>query len=445
MTSSKGFFPAIDKYDYHGALQADVCREHSFFIYLKQKIDLTPKMAYKIGVRSIFEKHMFPRLLNPTKSNHYFLFGARGTGKSTLLRTLEEPDTTLFIDLLNPSMESRLSLNPQALAEIVHGLPDTIRTVVIDEVQKVPRLLDVVHALIEEKKKRFILTGSSARKLKHGGANLLAGRAFVYDLFPLSVFEIGERFDLNEVLRFGLLPKTFELSSNEDKIEFLMAYAHTYLKEEIFAEQIVRLLDPFRRFLEVAAQSNGKIVNVANMARDVGVDDKTVRSYLSVVEDTLLGFLLEPYHSSFRRRLSQKPKFYLFDLGVTRALARQLSLTLAPGTSAYGDAFEHFIILECRKLASYFRLDFRFSYIHTKDDAEIDLVVERPGLPLLCIEIKSSDSVSVEDVRKLARITRDLPNCEAVIFSNEPIARRIDDISIVPWKDGLRKYFSHPR
>lgn len=384
---------------------------------------------------------MFQRLLNLSKSQHFFLFGARGTGKSTLLKTALKPESTLFLDLLSIKLENQLSRNPDALKEIVHALPSEITTVVIDEVQKVPRLLDVVHALIEEKQKRFVLTGSSARKLKHGSANLLAGRAFVYHLFPLSVFELGERFDLFEALRFGLLPKLFELNSEEDKIEFLSAYAHTYLKEEVFSEQLVKLLDPFRKFLEVAAHVNGKIINISKIARDVGVDDKTATSYFSILEDTLIGFMLEPFQNSFRKRLSQKPKFYLFDTGVTRALAFQLPVSLVARTQAFGDAFEHFIILECIKLASYSRLGYRFSYIHTKDDAEIDLVVERPGRPLLCIEIKSSDSIDESDLRPLIQLTQDLPGAEPVCLCNESLARKVGNVLVLPWKEGLRRYF----
>ncbi|MEI6789573.1 MAG: AAA family ATPase [Myxococcaceae bacterium] len=384
---------------------------------------------------------MFDRLLNLSKSQHLFLFGARGTGKSTLLKSSLKPEETLILDLLSSQLESRFLRNPDSLREIVHALPDKVNTVVIDEIQKVPRLLDVVHALIEEKRKRFVLTGSSARKLKRGSANLLAGRAFVYHLFPLSILEVGTQFNLLETLQFGQLPKLFELNNSQDKTEFLMAYAHTYIKEEIFSEQFVKLLDPFRRFIEVAAQSNGKIINVANIAKDVGVDDKTVKSYFSILEDTLIGFMLEPFQNSFRKRLSQKPKFYFFDLGVTRALSYMLTVPLTPRTKAFGDAFEHFIILECIKLASYFRLMYRFSYVHTKDDAEIDLIVERPGKPLLCIEIKSSEIVNEEDLRSLIYLTRDLPNSEAVCFCNEPMKRKIGDVTVVPWREGLVEYF----
>ncbi len=385
---------------------------------------------------------MFPRLVNLSKTQSILLFGARGTGKSTLLKTELDSAKTLFLDLLSSKLEADLRRNPDLLAEMVHALPESVDTVVVDEIQKIPKLLDVVHQLIEEKSKRFILTGSSARKLKRGGANLLAGRAFVYHLYPLSVFELGTRFNLDEALQFGLLPKLFEFTSENDKTDFLMAYAHSYLKEEIFAEQLVRLMDPFRRFLEVAAQANGKIINVAHIARDVGVDDKTVRSYFSLLEDTLIGFMLEPYQHSFRKRLSQKPKFYFFDCGVSRALAYHLPAPLVARTSAYGASFEHFIILECIKLAAYKRLNFRFSYLRTKDDAEIDLLVERPGKKLLCIEIKSASSLDEISLKTLAHLTKDLGDVDAVCFCNETHTRKINSLWVYPWQEGLKKFFS---
>ncbi len=199
----------------------------------------------------------------------------------------------------------------------------------LDEIQKVPKLLDEVHRLIEEKTdKIFILTGSSARKLKHGGANLLAGRAFVYHLFTLSCFELKEKFDLEKALHWGTLPKIFSLDGDSEKSEFLRSYADTYLKEEIWNEQVVRKLQPFRRFLEVAAQCNGKIINYANIARDVGVDDKTIKEYFCILEDTMIGFFLEPFRNSFRKRLVEKPKFYFFDTGIVRSLSRRLSVPL---------------------------------------------------------------------------------------------------------------------
>jgi predicted AAA+ superfamily ATPase len=381
------------------------------------------------------------RQLELSENNSFFLFGARGTGKSTLIERVFSPDKTLFIDLLDTEELLRFRRNPSRLHEIVTALPKQITHVVIDEIQKLPKRLDSVQRLMKEKKWSFVLTGSSAGKLKHGGANLLAGRAFVYHLFPYSYFEIQEQFDLDQALQWGLLPEIFEHKSERDKEKFLYAYAHTYVKEEIWEEQLIRDLDPFHRFLEVAAQSNGKIINYSNIARDVGVNDSTVKSYYSLLEDTLLGFYLVAHHNSFRKRLQTKPKFYLFDTGVTRCLNRLLSAPLIPSTTAYGEAFEHFIILECHKLASYFKPDYRFSYIRTKDDVEVDLVIDRPRLPMLCIEIKSNDDIQRSDITSFINLTKDIPNSEAICLSRDKYAKKIDHVIVLPWRDGLKKIF----
>src|SRR3990167_9986251 len=331
------------------------------------------------------------RLLKIHKNQTLFLFGARGVGKSTYVRDELNAESTLWIDLLDPVEEDRFARNPNELKALVLALPASVTHVVIDEIQKLPKLLDVVHSLIESTNKHFILTGSSARRLKYGGANLLAGRAFVYHLYPFCFLEIASSVQFSsaqliDCLSWGTLPKILEYATNEKKRLYLEAYTNTYLKEEIWAEQFIRELSPFRRFLEVAAQTNGKLVNFSNIARDVGVADHTIQKYFSLLEDTLLGFFLEPFQHSFRKRLSKTPKFYFFDLGVVRALTAQLNVSLVPSTSYFGELFEHFIILQCIQLASYYHRDYRFSYLKTKDDAEIDLIVERPGLPLLFIE-----------------------------------------------------------
>lgn len=385
---------------------------------------------------------MYPRTLKLPPEKHFFLFGARNTGKSTLIREIFDHDNSWYIDLLNTSEEDRYKKNPSVLTQEVEVLPDHIHHVIIDEIQKEPRLLDCVQMLMGSSNKIFIMTGSSARKLKHGGANLLAGRAFVYHLYPLTVNELGEDFELNHALRWGTLPEIMKCQNDIERKEFLNAYAHTYLKEEIVAEQVVRKLDPFRRFLEVAAQCNGKIINASKIARDVGVDDKTIKSYFSILEDTLIGFLLEPFKGSFRKRLSLKPKFYYFDTGVARALARHATVELVPQTNAYGNAFEHFIILECIKISDYFRKDYRFSYIRTAGDVEVDLVVERPGKPLLCIEIKSSNNVASESITGFKQLTAEIPNCEAIVLSQDRYAKKIGHVVVYPWRQGIAEYFS---
>jgi predicted AAA+ superfamily ATPase len=385
---------------------------------------------------------MLRRLLKLPEKQSFFLFGPRGVGKTTLLEHLPFAKHAFFINLLKPDVEQRFAKNPASLETIVKALPEETTHIIIDEIQKLPKLLDMVHYLIESTDKYFILTGSSARKLKHGGANLLAGRAFVFDLFPFTVFELGEKFDLNEALAFGTLPKIFTYKTNESKQQYLRAYANTYLKEEIWAEQFIRELDPFRSFLEAAAQSNGKIINFSNIARDVGVTEKMVQKYYSILEDTLIGFFLNPFQHSFRKRLSKKPKFYFFDPGVVRTLCSQLSLPLLEKNSHYGELFEHFIILQCKQLANYYYPEYRFSFLKTKDDAEIDLIVERPGKPLLLIEIKSSDNVTEKDLSALHMLSRDIENCEAVCFSRDMYAKQYESILVLPWKEGLKRYFT---
>ncbi len=384
---------------------------------------------------------MIPRLLQLPHDESFFLFGARGTGKTTLIEASFDQETALYINLLKTEEEARFARNPDQLIDLVAGMPATQTHVIIDEIQKLPKLLDVVHYLIEKTNKYFILTGSSARKLKRGGANLLAGRAFEYHLFPLNYLEIKQQFNLIDALQWGMLPKQQEHLTEDKKSKYLQAYANTYLKEEVWEEQVIQELDPFRRFLEVAAQSNGEIINLSNIANDVGVDDKTVRNYFSILEDTLIGFVLEPFQHSFRKRLSKKPKFFFFDTGVARALSYRLTIPLQPKTRPYGDAFEHFIITQCKQLASYARKDYRFSYLRTKDDAEVDLIVERPGLPLLFIEIKSSEEVDARAIVTLRQLARDYGDCEAVCFCNEKHPKLIDGVFVFPWQQGMQKYF----
>ena len=221
----------------------------------------------------------------------------------------------------------------------------------------------------------------------------------------------------------------------------MTAYARTYLKEEIQAEQIVRNLDPFRRFLEVAAQMSGKIINYASLARDVGVDEKTIKGYYQILEDTLIGRFLEPYHTSLRKRVSRKPKFYLFDTGVQRALSRSLTIPVVEGTSAYGELFEAFFINECFKLNHYNEKDFSFSYLMTRDEVEIDLVVERPGAPLLLIEIKSATQIKPKHLASLKKLGAEFPGAERVCVTCGVLPENHDGILVLPWRMALETYF----
>ena len=383
---------------------------------------------------------MVRRLLTPSKASSFFLFGARGTGKSTLLRQdFFSAEESTRIDLLLPSEFDRLVRKPESLLDQIRGLPPSIKWVILDEVQKIPQLLDLVHYAIEEYRIKFALSGSSARKLKRGGANLLAGRAFVYNLFPLTAVELGNLFDIASILNFGSLPKILELESEQDRVEYLTSYAHTYIREEIVNEQIIRSLPPFRKFLEVAAQMNGTQINYSAIARDVGVDDKTVKNYYSILEDTLIGFFIEPYHASIRKAQSLAPRFYFFDTGVKRAIEGTLSSRIVPQTYAWGKAFEHLVIAECVRLNSYKRLDYRFYFLRTHNNAEIDLIIQRPGKTTILIEIKSTAEVDPIEVRKLEALAKDMPNSETVVLSLDPHRKKIGNTLCVPWLEGLHE------
>jgi len=380
---------------------------------------------------------MINRLVNIPKSNSFFLFGARGTGKTFLLREHFKQTPALFIDLLDPEQNHMFNLRPRTLVEQLAAQKSETEWVVIDEIQKAPKLLDLVHQQIESSRFKFALTGSSARKLRHGTANLLAGRAFVYHLFPLTAGEIGDQFSLQAALSWGTLPRAVTLGSDHNRRDFLRAYTHTYLQEEITQEQIVRRLDPFRRFLVAAAQMSGQIVNFSKIGREVGASTVTVQSYFQILEDTLIGNLIEPFHESVRKRQRGNPKFYFFDTGIQRALNNTLQVELAPQTYGYGAAFEHFVVNEINRLQSYARKDYRLSYLRTKDGVEIDLVIERPGLRRALVEIKSTERVTEEEIRSLTRLGKDVENSEAFCLSRDPTPKKIGAVSCLPWQQGL--------
>jgi predicted AAA+ superfamily ATPase len=386
---------------------------------------------------------LIKRLQTLTRGYSFFLFGPRGCGKSTLLEQLYTSTSAHWISFLDAEAESKFALNPNHLIEVVNALDAKTKFVVIDEVQKIPKILDIVHLLIEKHKtkKIFILTGSSARKLKAGSANLLAGRAVVYHLFPFSFCELGERFNHSDAMTWGLLPRVALESSNSLKRKILVAYANTYLKEEVWGEHLVKNLDPFRRFLEVAAQSSGKILNFAKISHDVGADDKTVKTYYQVLEETLLGFFLDPYHASFRKRFLRKPKFYFIDIGISRALANQLSVPPTPGTSYYGEIFEQLVISEIYKLIHTRDLDYKLSYFTTTHGVEIDLVVERPGMKTLLIEIKSAAQPHQLELKNLQAIANDFDEAEAICLSNCLESFRVHSVSVYPWRIGVEKFF----
>jgi len=388
---------------------------------------------------------MLNRTCKPLLSNSFFIFGARGTGKSTfVLRTLP-PDRTWIIDLLNADEFEHFVRSPQDLAREAFARLSGLDWILIDEVQKIPKLLDVVHSLMEHPETRhikFALTGSSARTLKVAGANLLAGRAFVNEMYPLTHRELGNQFSMDAALNWGTLPKMVSLQDDAARKEYLRSYSRTYLKEEIWDERLVHNLDPFRKFIEVAAQTNGTIINFSRLARQTGVDDKTVKKYFEILADTFLGFYLESYSRSVRVQQIQSPKFYLFDPGVKRAMEGLLNAPVVPRTYGYGKAFEHFVLCECQRLNSYLRKDFKFSFLKTKSDLEIDLIIDRPGESTVVVEIKSTDIVTDDDTSVIKQFVGDFPGAEFRIWSNDKRPKLFGNIRAVHWMNGLAEVFA---
>ena len=388
---------------------------------------------------------MIPRLVNGSKAKSFFLFGGRATGKSVYLqkqwsRSFKKGEL-FWIDLLEPEKEREFNLRPFQLVEQISALSKKPKFVVIDEVQKAPKLLDVAHYLIQKKGLKFALTGSSIRKLKRGAANLLAGRAFLYKLFPLTFLELKQRFDLKSVLQFGSLPEIFNLKNKKDKIRYLNSYIHTYLKEEIVSEQIIRNIEPFRYFLEVAGQCNGLILNHSKIAREAGIDYKSSQRYFEILEETLLGFHLPAFSISIRKQQVKAPKFYLFDLGVARALAGLIDSPIQPSTYSFGSCFEHFVISEIYRLNEYLETHYKMSYLKTKEGLEIDLILQK-GHQKILIEIKSTNKTLPQDLKHLKQIKKEFPKAKAFLLSLDKTSKKRDGISSLHWQTGLKKIFN---
>lgn len=384
---------------------------------------------------------MVKRIIKPLKSDSFFIFGARGVGKSTyVLDQFLDSQNCMKIDLLDFDSEEKYSKDPQVLEREIEGLRQKVEWIFIDEIQKVPKLLDIVHKLIEKRKQKFILTGSSSRKLKRDGANLLAGRAFINHMFPFCWREL-KSINLDFLLMWGSLPKVIFSESDEQRQAFLKSYVQVYLREEIRVEQLVRAIDPFRDFLEVAAQMNGKILNFSKIAKEIGVSDKSIHSYFQILHDTHLGFYLPAFHRSVRKSQKEHPKFYFFDIGVKRQLDRTIGSRLVPSTSAYGEAFEHFIILEIIRFASYKQKNWTFSYFQTKEGKEIDLIISIDRRREILIEIKSTTKVDVKDCEYLSELSKEFNAKEVYVFSQDKNAQKIGRTRCVFWQQGIEEIF----
>lgn len=355
-----------------------------------------------------------------------FLFGARQTGKSTFLE--EHFHGCTYIDLLDAKIKRRLRLNPELLYEMLEN-EDENSVVVIDEIPEVPELLNEVHRLIQKKHLRFVLCASSARKLKRKGYNTLGGRAFPCYFFPFNSAEIPN-FDLNRALLYGMLPPHYLAQQPED---LLAGYIDIYLTEEIKEEALVRQLNVFQRFLEVAALTSSEIVNYSNIASDCGVSAKSIKEYFSILEETLIGYTIPAYAKVKKRKVTQAPKFYLFDVGIYNYLLHRHSLTA--GTPEYGHAFEHFVMQEIIAYMRTSRCRKPLSYWHTYNGKEVDAVI---GDAEIGIEIKSSDEIQKKHISNFKEFRDEFPESRCIVVSRDPISRRIGEVEAIYILDFLR-------
>lgn len=399
---------------------------------------------------------MIPRHVNllkilGKKSSGLFL-GARGLGKTKLSEAwLEKQPNTLKYNLLDPDEYKRLLTSPSQLINEVTTklatLPESSTlSVLIDEVQKIPELLDACQLLIEEQKPRvrFLLTGSSARKLKSHNANLLASRALAVRIHPFTHQELKHSgFNLLEILKFGSVPAIYFA---ENKLAALRTYVDTYLKEEVQQEALVRKLDKFFSFIDVAAQLNGKVINFKKMARQLSVNDKTISDYYQILIDTLLVLKLPGWDRSAKKQVIKSSKFYFFDCGILNAAARELNLNLEPGSARYGRLFEQFTINEFYRFNDYFSADYALSFYST-GSSEVDLVLSRGrNEPPIAIEIKSNPVVHREDLSGLELFSQEYPDSRLYCISTNEKPYRIElnngkEVLVLSFEEGIQAVF----
>ena len=368
------------------------------------------------------------RILNidlpPRKSA--FLWGPRKTGKSTYLR--EKFPQSIIYDFLQTDLFLEFSKRPSLLRERLLAKESQAlkHPVILDEVQKVPQILDEVHWLMENKGLRFILCGSSARKLKRGKANLLGGRAWRFEMFPLVSAELVD-LDLLKVLNHGMIPVHYLEDSSEKSLK---AYTQDYLKEEVIAEGLTRNIPAFSRFFDAMAYSHGQLTNYSNIARDCGVDSKTVREYYQILVDTLMGRFVEPFKRRQDRQIITKAsKFYLFDVGVAGAITKR-KIVEARG-DLFGKAFEHFVLMELAAHSFYNELDYEINFWRTKSGLEVDFVLAKGEV---AIEVKGSSRVEQRDLRPMMAFTEEYAPKKSLLVCNEREERVQGRIRIIPWR-----------
>jgi predicted AAA+ superfamily ATPase len=354
----------------------------------------------------------------------FFLFGPRATGKTTLIRQ-QLAETTTIIDLLDSRYFLRLSSAPHELESIIAAAPADI--IVIDEIQRIPELLNEIHRLIESQNLTFLLTGSSARKLRRGKANLLAGRVWEARMFPLIYREIAD-FSLERYLHFGGLPAVYLSEYPEEELD---AYVNTYLKEEILAEGLIRRLPPFSRFLKTIALANGEMINFTKIANDCQVPPSTVTEYVGLLEDTLIGFLLPAWTDSKKRKAIKTGKFYFFDPGITHILAG--TETLDRNSNLYGKSFEQFIFMELRAYLSYTRKKLPLTYWRSKNGHEVDFLLGTRT----AVEVKATKRITSNDLKGLKYLREEGVFQNFILVSQDPVRTLSDNILTIPWQKFL--------
>jgi predicted AAA+ superfamily ATPase len=358
--------------------------------------------------------------LEDENNDSVFLWGARQVGKTTLLEQIYPQ--ARYYDLLQAKEFERFLRKPSLLSEELESMKEG-DLVIIDEIQKVPQLLEEIHALIHKKKVRFILSSSSPRKLIRSGVNLLEGRALKKILFPLVSSEIPD-FDLIKAVNNGLIPRHYMISNPWERFR---AYIGVYLHEEIREEALSRNLKSFSRFLEVAAMSNGEMIVYKNIAQDCGIDHRTVKDYFEILKDTLIGYLIPGFTATVKRRAILSPKFYFFDVGIANYLLNRKNIL--PGTEIFGRSFEHFIIQELIAYLSYTQSIESITYWRTSSGYEVDAII---GNGRIAIEIKSTDEVKSRHLKGLKAFTEDFPQARAIVVSLDKYSRIMNGVEIIP-------------
>lgn len=375
---------------------------------------------------------MYKRLLErPLKADQsFFLFGPRGTGKTSWIRAqLRE---ALVIDLLETSAFIDLSARPDRLEQMIP--PDFSNWIVIDEVQKIPALLNEVHRLIESKGYRFILTGSSARSLKKKGVNLLAGRALSFKMFPLTAVELGKDFHLRNSLQFGHLPYVYSKRSEQAILDYLEAYTQTYLREEVIQEGLTRNVGAFSRFLEVASFSQASVINMSEIARETSIHRKVIEDYFQIVEDLLLAERIPIFTKRAKRKLITHSKFFFFDVGVYRTL-RPRGLYDSP-EEGDGAAFETLLYQELQAINHYFNFQYKMYFWRTIDKVEVDFVLYGPR-GILAFEVKRAEKIDQRDLKGLKLFGEDYPEAKLFFFYGGKKREFVGNIQIIPLEEAL--------